>query len=242
MVPLASAAATISRPSVAVTDKSGVSGILYWIQTQTDLKTEGLTKNHPGVVNLRDWVDEVYRDGRTTSISSDEMMAEVKKHLPHLFRSEFDRIKARVGAIALDLVTEMVTNPAIRSMDAKLQEPVLEEYIVKDPFIKYIYITDTKGVKVTRNVVHPYDRAKYDREFELHQDFSDRNWFVQPMKDGEAHITDFYISRFDDTLCVTVSAPVRDEREEIVGVLGADIRFEDAAKLEEGEEHLQHEE
>lgn len=229
-------------PSVSVTDKSGVSGILYWIQTQTDLKTEGLTKNHPGVVNLRDWVDKVYRDGRTTSISSDEMMAEVKKHLPHLFRSEFDRIKARVAAIALDLVTEMVTNPAIRSMDPKLQEPVLEEYIVKDPFIKYIYITDTKGVKITRNVVHPYDRAKYDREFELHQDFSDRNWFVRPMKDGEAHITDFYISRFDGTLCITVSAPVRNEREEIIGVLGADIRFEDAAKLEEGEEHLHHEE
>ncbi len=229
-------------PSVSVSDKSGISGILYWIQTQTDLKTDQLNKNHPGVVNLRDWVDEVYAEGRTTDISSDEMMFQVKKHLPHLFKSEFDRIKERVAAICLDLVTAMVTNPAIRSMDPKLQEPVLEEYIVKDPFIKYLYITDTEGIKITRNVVHPYDRAKYDREFELHQDFSDRNWFIRPMKDGQAYITDFYVSRFDGTLCITVSAPVRNEREEIVGVLGADVRFEDAAKLEEGEEHLQYEE
>ncbi|MFH1038620.1 MAG: cache domain-containing protein [PVC group bacterium] len=228
-------------PSVSVTDKSGIAGILYWIRTQTDLATDKLDKNHPGVVNLRDWVDELYQDGRTTDISSDEMIFQVKKHLPHLFKSEFDRIRDRVAAIALDLVTEMVTNPAIRSMDPARQEPVLEEYIVNDPFIKYLYITDTNGVKVTRNVVHPYDRAKYDKEFELHQDFSDRNWFVNPMKDGRAYITDFYISRFDRVLCITVSAPVRDEREEIIGVLGADIRFEDAAKLEE-EEHSQHEE
>jgi isopropylmalate/homocitrate/citramalate synthase len=228
-------------PSISVSDKSGIAGILYWIQTQTDLKTDQLNKNHPGVVNLRDWVDELYAEGRTTDISSDEMIFQVKKHLPHLFKSEFDRIKDRVASIALGLVTEMVTNPAIRSMKAELQEPVLEEYIVKDPFIKYLYITNTEGVKVTRNVVHPYDRAKYDREFELHQDFSDRNWFIHPMKDGDTHITDFYISRFDGTLSITVSAPIRDDREEIVGVLGADIRFEDAAKLEE-EEHLQHEE
>ena len=224
-------------PSVAVTDKSGTSGIIYWIQTQTDLETDTLNKNHPGVVNIRDWVDDLYRVGRTTSISSDEMMSAVKLHLPHLFKSKFDRIKDRVASIALEMLIEMVTNPEVRSMNPARQEPVLEEYIVKDPFIKYLYITDPAGIKMTRNVVHPYDRAKYDKEFDLHQDFSDRSWFVNPMKDGQAYATDFYISRFDETLCITVSAPVRNDREEIVGVLGCDIRFEDAAKLEEEEEH-----
>ena len=59
------------------------------------------------------------------------------------------------------------------------------------------------------------------------------------MKDGCPYVTVFYISRFDETLCITVSAPIRDDREDIVGVLGADFRFEDAAKLEE--EHHPHE-
>ena len=220
-------------PSVAVTDKSGVSGILYWIQTQTDLDTDNLNKNHPGVVNIRDWVDDLYQAGRTTSVSSDEMMVEIKLHLPHLFKSKFDRIKERVASIALGLACEMVANPEIQSMDPDRQLPVLEEYIVKDPFLKYLYVTDTAGKKIIQNVVHPYDKAKYDREFELHQDFSDRSWFVNPMKDGQSYITDFYISRFDDILCITVSAPIRNDREEIVGVLGCDISFEDAAKLED---------
>lgn len=218
-------------PAVSVTDKSGISGILYWIQSRTDLETGQLNKSHPGVVNIRDWVEQEYSRGRTTSLSSEEMMVQVRKHLPHLFKSEFDLIKERVAHIAIDLVREIVTNPDVRSMEPKRQEQVLEKYIVEDPFLKYIYITDTSGRKLTRNVTHPYDKAKYDREFELHEDFSDRSWFINPMKNGRVNVTDFYISRIDQTLCITVSAPIRDEREEIVGILGADIHFEDAAKL-----------
>jgi hypothetical protein len=37
-------------------------------------------------------------------------------------------------------------------------------------------------------------------------------------------------------LIITVSAPIRDDQENIVGILGVDIRFEDLAKLEEDEE------
>ncbi len=227
-------------PSVSVTDKSGISGILYWIQTQTDLETAKLNKNHPGLCNIRDWVDAQYRAGRVTALSSDELNFQVRRHLPHLFKSEFDIIKDRVAHIALDLIREMVNNPEIRSLKHARQEPVMENYIEKNPFIKYLFVTDIKGQKVTRNVVHPSERAKYDRAFEFHQDFSDRSWFINPMKDGEAHLTDFYISRIDGSLCITVSAPIRNEREEIGAVLGVDIRFEDAAKL--GEEDVKHDE
>ncbi len=219
-------------PSISVTDKSGIAGILYWLQTQTELKTDELDKNHPGVVNIRDWVEEQFQSGRTTSISSEEMMYQVRKHLPHLFKSDFDLIKDRVEKIALDLVRKMVTNREIRSMEPPRQEPVLEKYIVKDPFLKFLYVVDTTGKKITRNVALPYEKAKYDRAFDRDFDFSDRSWFTRPMKDGQAHLTDFYISRIDGSLCITASAPIRSARDEIVGVLGADIRFEDAAKLE----------
>ncbi len=53
------------------------------------------------------------------------------------------------------------------------------------------------------------------------------------MKDGKVHVTDFYTSRYTGALCITVSAPIRNEFEEIVGILGIDIRFEDLAKMEE---------
>jgi len=55
------------------------------------------------------------------------------------------------------------------------------------------------------------------------------------MKDGKVHVTDFYTSRYTGALCITVSAPIANEYEEIVGILGIDIRFEDLAKMEEDE-------
>ncbi|HPJ71601.1 MAG TPA: histone-lysine N-methyltransferase, partial [bacterium] len=220
-------------PTVSVTDKSGISGILYWIQTQTDLDTGKLNKAHPGVVNIRDWIDTQYQEGRTTSISPDEMHHQIRKHLPHLFKSEFDHIKERVRSIASRIVEGLAADGAIRSMDPSRQVPVLEQCLEAEPFIKYLYITDIRGKKITPNVTHPYSRAAYDREFIDHQDFADRSWFINPIRDGKTHLTDFYISRFDGKLCITVSTPIRDDREEIVGILGADIQFEDAAKLED---------
>ncbi len=220
-------------PSILVTDKSGISGILYWIQTQTDLDGARLSKSHPGVVNIRDWIDEQYQQGRTTSISAEEMQHQVRKHLPHLFKSEFDHIKERVRRIASGIVEKLALDAAIRSMKPARQLPVLEQRILAEPFIKYLYVTDTRGRKITPNVTHAYDKAAYDRAFIENQDFSDRSWFIRPLKDGNIYTTDFYISRIDGVLCITVSGPIRNKREEIVGVLGADIRFEDAAKLED---------
>ena len=55
------------------------------------------------------------------------------------------------------------------------------------------------------------------------------------MKDGKVFVTDFYISRYTDALCITVSAPIRDATEEIVGIMGVDIRFEELVKLGEQE-------
>jgi hypothetical protein len=86
-----------------------------------------------------------------------------------------------------------------------------------------------------KNITHIADRAKYDGA-EIGEDLSDRDWFVNPIKDGKPHITDFYKSIYTGALCITVSAPICDESDEIVGVLGLDIRFEELAKLEEEKE------
>ncbi|MGL4208287.1 MAG: PDC sensor domain-containing protein, partial [Candidatus Adiutrix sp.] len=61
---------------------------------------------------------------------------------------------------------------------------------------------------------------------------SDRIWYVKPIEDGKIYITDFYTSRFTGALCITVSGPIRNQSDEIIGILGLDIRFEDLAKME----------
>jgi hypothetical protein len=79
------------------------------------------------------------------------------------------------------------------------------------------------------------DRAKYET-MQLDEDLSNRNWFIEPIKSGKVFVSDFYTSRFTNALCITVSVPVRNENDEIQGVLGMDIRFEALAKMEqEGE-------
>ena len=58
------------------------------------------------------------------------------------------------------------------------------------------------------------------------------------MKDGQIHGNELYTSKITGRLCLTVSGPIRDEEDQIVGVGGLDIEFEDLAKAK-GEEEIE---
>jgi hypothetical protein len=131
----------------------------------------------------------------------------------------------------------MIENEAVRSMDPSRQEPLLEKWVTDIPYIQFIYVTDANGVKTTRNVVSRHEKAKFAgaTSHDVGANFSDRIWYVAPMFDGKVHVTDFYTSRFTGALCITASGPIRNRDDEIIGVLGLDIRFEDLAKMESDE-------
>ena len=174
---------------------------------------------------------EQYAQGRNTDISSEELERKARKYLPELFISDFDLIKQRAYDMAAQLIEEVVERPEIRSMDPKQQEPLLEKVEEENPFIQFLYVVNLEGRKITRNITRPEDRAKYEA-IGMDEDFSDREWFIEPLKSGKVHVTDFYTSRITGALCITVSAPIRNEEEEIVGVLGMDLRFEELVKAE----------
>lgn len=190
-----------------------------------------MDKRHPGVVKIYKWVKEQYAQGRNTDISSEELERKARKYLPELFISDFDLIKQRAYDMAAQLIEEVVERPEIRSMDPKQQEPFLEKVEEENPFIQFLYVVNLEGRKITRNITRPEDRAKYEA-IGMDEDFSDREWFIRPLKSGKVHVTDFYTSRITGALCITVSAPIRNEEEEIVGVLGMDLRFEELVKAE----------
>lgn len=224
----------LNRPiSIIITDKSGVSSIAYWVNIRLRLEGERrLDKRHPGIVKIYKRVMSEYEQGRNTSISTEELERWARRYLPEYFVSEFDRLKIKAHALAAHLVEEVVESDAIRSMDPVRQEPLLQTLLDLNPFIQYIYITDGGGRKITRNITHIVDKSKYESA-KQGEELSDRPWFIEPMKDGKVHVTDFYTSRYTGALCITVSAPIRDESEEIAGILGIDIKFEDLAKMEE---------
>jgi hypothetical protein len=224
----------LKRPvSITITDKTGIAGVAYWVNSRLRLEGESaISKRHPGIVKIHKRIMQEYDGGRVTSISRKEMEQWARQYLPEYFVSEFDLLKQQAHGLAAHLVEEVVESDEIKSMDPTRQEPVLQSLLDLNPFIQYIYVTDREGIKTTRNITHISDRAKYEKA-QVGEDLSDRNWFINPIKDGMVHITDFYKSIYTGALCITVSAPIRDAADDIVGVLGLDIRFEELAKLEE---------
>ncbi len=67
-------------PKVAITDKTGSPGVALWVNNFLGLKDDdriSLTK----MAKICRWVKDQYDGGRLTSISEDEMEAQVKEHL-----------------------------------------------------------------------------------------------------------------------------------------------------------------
>ncbi len=226
-------------PTVSITDKSGTAGIVHWIYNNCDIpKSLEILKRHPGVLKINKKIKEEYDSGRVTVISNKEMRHYCQKYIPELFMSRFDVLKNRASDMVAHLLEDLIENEDISSMDPARQEPVMEKVLDDNPFIQFMYITDTNGRKVTKNICSIVDKAKFER-FQLNDDFSNRKWFIGPMKDGNIHVTDFYTSIITGALCITVSGPIRDKNDEIAGILGIDIKFEDLAKMEEDENENQ---
>ena len=220
-------------PRVNVTDKSGLAGIAHWVNSYLGLRPEvAVDKRHAGLVGINEWVKQQYADGRVTSISDAEMLMEARMHLPEYFKSDFDKLRDHALDISEKIIEKLTQDKEIISMNHERIEPVLEKLVHKHVFIQFIYVTDKDGIRITDNVTQPV----YKEEFgSLHpnEDLSDREWFKEAIDEGGVHITDFYKSRITGILCITVSAPIRDDSGNIVGVIGADLKFEELARMHE---------
>ena len=223
----------LHRPmGVIITDKSGTAGIAYWVNTYLELTGEkAVDKRHPGIAKIHKWVMEQYAEGRTTNISRDEMAEKVKKYLPEFMVSDLDVMKQKARDIAVHLVEGVVEDEAFKRREKKGMEKVLQKLLDENPFIQFAYAVNTDGKKVTKNITQIVDRATFEH-YGLDDDFSDRTWFINPMKDGKTFVTNFYTSKITGALAITVSTPMRDHEEDLIGVLGIDIKFEDLVKAE----------
>jgi isopropylmalate/homocitrate/citramalate synthase len=225
----------LNRPiSISVNDKSGLAGIAQWINSHFVLTgKDRVEKTHPGVAKINRWVTKQYEEARTTSISDQEMEKVTRKYLPEIFVSEFDMLKARAREMAYHIIERVIEEPEMRSMDPKQMEPVLQSLVDEYPYLQYVYVVNIHGAKITRTICQPVDQAKF-ANVGIGGDYSDRPWFIEPLKDGKIHVTDLYSSKHTGALCITLSGPIRNEAGEIKGILGLDIRFEDLTKSEEG--------
>lgn len=224
----------LNRPiSISVNDKSGLAGIAQWINSHFALTGKNrIEKTHPGVAKINRWVMKQYEEGRTTAISDQEMERITRKYLPEIFVSEFDMLKAKAHEMAAHIIERVIEEPGIKSMNPAEMEPILQSLVDEYPYIQFAYVVDIRGTKITRNICQAIDQAKYEN-VGVGENYSNRSWFIEPLKDGKIHVTDLYSSKITGALCITVSGPIRKETGEIQGILGLDIRFEDLTKSEE---------
>ncbi len=219
----------LNRPmGVGITDKSGIAGIVYWVNNFFGLKgKDALDKQSPGAQKINEWVANEYKNNRVTSVSDQEMMELTKKYLPELFVSELEALRAKARDLAHDLILALVKEQDIISMRPEKQEPFLKRIADDNSFIRLIYITDTTGSKITRNVTQEKDMELYKEKLQEFGDFSDRPWFIEVMKGKGIYFSDLYTSKITGLLCITVSAPIFGKNGAISGVLGIDIKFDD---------------
>lgn len=220
-------------PGIIINDKSGLAGIAQWINVHLRLTGDKrVDKHNPAVSRIDEWVQEQYKKGRVTSISHEEMEHCVRHFMPHLFISEFDRIKKRAMELAEDIIRHTAETEELRSMNPKQIAPLLEKIVFENKFIQFAYVTNLEGRIITPYITQPTLKAKY-KAAKIPEDFSDRSWFIKPLEDGKIHVSDFYISYITGVLCLTVSAPIFDKDDKIAGVVGFDIQFEDLVRAED---------
>jgi len=220
-------------PEIIINDKSGFAGIAQWINTHLRLTHEKrIDKHNPAVSRINDWVLDQYKRGRITSISNEEMEHVVRNFMPHLFISEFDRIKKRALEMAEDILQHTSEIAALRSMDPERITPVLKKLVDEHKFIQFAYVTNLDGHLIIPFITQQVLKGKY-KIAKVPKEFSERSWFINPLEDGKMHVSDFYVSYVTEVLCLTVSTPIFDAHDRITGIVGFDIQFEDLVRAED---------
>ena len=217
---------------IIINDKAGRAGVAYWINQQFNLPPERqVSKKHPAVGQIHTRIMAAYEEGRNTSFSNKEIKNLVRRFMPELFDSEFDQMKRIAGELASNLV-ERLARDCQSTADSEALTAQLQHFVRDYSFIQYAYVTDVKGHSTAIAISDPGDQMGY-KAFPIGFDYSNREWFLQPMRTGKLHITNVHQSQVTGQLIITVSTVITDANDEIIGVLGADIQLEEIIRRAE---------
>ena len=217
---------------IIINDKAGRAGVAYWINQQFNLPPERqVSKKHPAVGQIHTRIMAAYEEGRNTSFSNKEIKNLVRRFMPELFDSEFDQMKRIAGELASNLV-ERLARDCQSTADSEALTAQLQHFVRDYSFIQYAYVTDVKGHSTAIAISDPGDQKGY-KAFPNGFDYSNREWFLQPMRTGKLHITNVHQSQVTGQLIITVSTVITDANDEIIGVLGADIQLEEIIRRAE---------
>jgi isopropylmalate/homocitrate/citramalate synthase len=226
--------AILDRPlRVMVTDKSGMAGIAQWINENIPALTarpfEPVSKRHPGVRHIAAWVAEQYAQGRTTSISPEELTAQARHFLPSLFISDFQQVKEAAIGKARHLAQRISASEEVRSLDAARMESFLHEVVAREASIQLLAVTNLEGRRISQAYTQRGEKGLFRNL--MSKDFRKHDWFVAVLQSAEPYYSDLFFSKYTDKLVMTAAMPILDAGGAMYAVMDIDFRFDELVKL-----------
>jgi citrate (Re)-synthase len=224
----------LRRPlRVMVTDKSGMAGIAQWINENipdvAGRAFEPVGKRHPGVRHIAAWVAEQYAQGRTTSISPDELVAQAKHFLPSLFVSDFQQAKEAAVAKARHIAAGISASEDVRSLDPGRMESFLHEVVNREASIQLLAVTNLEGRRISQAHTQRGEKGLFRNL--MTKDFRKHDWFTAVLETGEPHFSDLFFSKYTGKLIMTAAMPILDAAGRMYAVMDIDFRFDELTKL-----------
>jgi methyl-accepting chemotaxis protein len=114
----------------------------------------------------------------------------------------------------LSFVTFLAKQPEVQSMDPKQFVPVLQNGLKNFPSFEFLFVIGPDGKEV-------YNSFDVDGKIGL-QDLHDRAYVIASLK-GETVIGDPVVSRTSHHTIIVISAPIYNEKKEVVGVMAGSV-------------------
>lgn len=122
---------------------------------------------------------------------------------------------------ARPVLEKAARDPRVASMDPRAALATLGELLEAHRFLEVAFVVRGDG----RIIAGPIAREGIEIAAGLdvtRQDWSARSWFRNAMQ-GATYVSEKYVSAATDSVCVTVSTPVKDASGAVLGVIGADV-------------------
>jgi len=226
--------AILHRPlRVMVTDKSGMAGIAQWINENipeiAGPLREPVSKRHPGVRHIAAWVGEQYAQGRTTSISPDELVAQTKHFLPSLFVSDFQQAQEAAIQKARHLAERISASSEVRTLDPLKMESFLHEVVSREASIQLLAVTNLVGQRISQAHTQRGEKGLFRNL--MNKDFRKHDWFKAVLETREPYYSDLFFSKYTGKLIMTAAMPILDTHDGMYAVMDIDFKFEELVKL-----------
>jgi len=216
-----------------VTDKSGYAGIARWLNENVPLikqgKIEPVTKRHPGIKHIAVWVEEQYKHGRTTAISSDELMVHARRYLPGLFESELERVKEEVKKIAMAIAEDVAGAKEVANLDPDEMDEYFEDIVRREGTIQLLAVTNTDGKRISQIYAHHGEKALFRNL--LTKDFKEKEWFREVLRTRQPYFSHLFFSIYTNRLIMTAALPIKDAEGNVRAVIDIDFVFDELMKL-----------